>query len=184
MGILDTPFILTTPAKVRSFSVLPEVYNFENDAKLQQYIDRAEFIASRLYDYDTTLPYYAAQMEFAIDMLVENLMVMDTPSFKRSNISRLRAEQIGTYSYSRSDPASKGGGDAPHYFTEEILMILKAFVIGNPYQYQTTLVFQPRTFSIDDSGVKYYLPENMVMDQSFRDPPTPERLQGFDGEDI
>ncbi len=174
MGILDTLSVLTTPTKVKVFSSLPEVQLLDS-TKLQMFIDRAEFIASRLFDYDNTLPYYLQQMEYAIDMLVENLVVMNTPTFKRSSVARFRAEQIGTYSYSRDTGSVSIEG--PSYLTEEAMMILKAFVIGNPYKYTTTMIFLPRTFSIDSTGERFYLPDNESIDRAFRDPPNPERLE-------
>jgi hypothetical protein len=113
-------------------------------------------------------------MEIALDMLVENLVVMSTPAFKRSAVGKLRAEQIGSYSYSRADKNPKA--TTPQYLSDEISQILNSYKTGtDPHMaIETVHVFLPRTIAVDSSGHKYYLPETVETDPQFRDPPNPQ----------
>jgi hypothetical protein len=173
MGVLG----LTDIAKVQAFSNLPEVASID-PVKLQTYIDRAEFIASRLFDYDNTLPAYALQMEYAIDMLVENMVIQGIPSFKRSGIAKMRSEQIGSYSYTMKDETKGGANWLLQYMTEEVWFILNAYKAGtSPHNaLHTTHVFIPRTAKIDDTGVHYFIPEDETVNPINQDPPNPERV--------
>src|SRR5258706_5473468 len=166
MGILG----LTDPTKVVAFTNLPEVKNMDTKT-LQQYVDRAEYIASRLYDYDSTLPAYVPMMEYAIDLLIENLVVMNIPSFKRSLVAKLRAEQIGSYSYSKDTKT----GDSPQYLSDELMMILNSFKFGTDPRiaYETTMVFMKRSESVDQSGIKWYVPEDVDSAVGVQDPAIP-----------
>jgi hypothetical protein len=169
MGVLN----VTTPAKVRTFSTLPEVIGLSDDVRMQQIIDRAEFIASRLFDYDNTLTGYTLMLEYAIDMLVENLVVISTPAFKRSGVAKLRSEQIGSYSYTKSQDAKGAVSDLMSYMNSEVWFILNAYkVLTSPHMARDmTRVFVPRTMSIDSSGIHYFIPEDATVQTTSQDPP-------------
>lgn len=166
MGVLG----LTTPNKVRNFSEFPEVKG-KNDPQLQPYIDRAESQLDSLYDYDTAAVGYVAQMELAANLLTENIIILMTPDFRRSQLAGYRAETIGTYSYTRSNGGSVGQQDMLG-MTDEILRIIRRFVLGKVLKQSRTEVFVPRTVKVDESGVKYYVDEDASSD-AITDPTDP-----------
>ncbi len=164
---------LTTSVKVRQFSNLPEVTAMR-DPILDVYINRAEFIISRMYDYDNTLSGYVQYMEYAADMLTENLVVMNTPQFRRSSLAKLIAESIGTYSYKKGTPGANAQ-DPNAALTEEIMGMLKAYTLGNTgVPFSTTLVFVRRSESFDNTGIKYAVPDDITTDILRQDPAIPD----------
>lgn len=171
MGVLA----ITDKTKVRAFTNLPEVSAL-GDPQLDLYINRAEFIISRLYDYDNTLSGYAAYMEIAANLLVENLVVLNTPTFKRSSAAQMRSEQIGSYSYTRG---SSEGDVIEAAMTEEIMTYLRAFRSGangsQDIRREMTHVFPPRRIVADSgkSGVGYMLPEGEYLPDTWEQKPDP-----------
>lgn len=174
MGILDTPTPLLVPADIVAFSEFPEVRN-KTAVKMQAYIDRAEGLLDRLYSYDNTVVGYATQMQLATMLLVENLIVLQTPTYRRSQLAGFRAETIGTYSYSRSDRKNL----LNPAITDEIIGLVQPFVVqgagGSVPRQSRTEVFVPRTAkTVVQSDIKYFIPEDEFTSESaVRDPLDP-----------
>lgn len=154
MGVLNA----TTIRALQDYSEMSEVHG-KHPSKLQAYIDRAEAIISHLYSPDVSLAGCADNLQLAVNMLAENLIILNTPTFKRSQLAGFRSETIGSYSYTR-------GTNAEVVFdpvTEEIRMLLGACLPNSGgIQYSRTHVFVPRTFRVVGGGEEefYYLPED------------------------
>lgn len=155
MGVLG----LTTPELVRDSTNLPEVANMGN-SQLQAYIDRAESIIDRGNVYDTTKSGYASQMRLAVNMLVENMIVIETPSWRRSRLSGFRSESIGNYSYSRDKSVAT---TAELALSDEIIGILRNYGTDKLFRNTHTEVFIPRTYKTDPKGdITYYVSEDEI----------------------
>lgn len=154
MGILNA----TTVRKLQDFSELPEVHG-KNPVQLQAYINRAEAILSRIGDYDLSLTGCVANLELAVNMLAENLIILRTPDYMRSQLAGFRSETIGSYSYTRSENMS---GSIFMGITEEIYSLLRSCRVGSSdFRSMRTNVFMPRTFKTAiGADERYYVPED------------------------
>lgn len=127
----------------------------ETDDVIQYWIALAESLLES-FNLDSTLPGYETNIRFAVRKYTEYLYLEDDESTIVNANSPFKSERIGSYSYTRADPAQTQETDEGFFagLPAIVAAIIKRYLSGSSPVSFTTSVF--RQTKPNEEGVREY----------------------------